>query len=307
MCETAEDGRGWLRAVRAVWHRSGWPSVRGPALKDIGEFTRSRAADKAKQNKSTADSRMSSAPQSPSLPASSSTPTASSAAQAASSYHVFQATPSNGSFSRTASVSEAPTPAPQTEVESPAANHVEEPPKPVATVDVQAISDEVWRRGKAKGRRQEEVDAMQQTAVRCVLYISAGDQQLIFLDASSIANRLSADHAAVLHPDIDRPFTSAADAVERLLPYHIYQHPLEDLFAFTHPNRKGKRKASAEDLIREEIKGASVARYVAVRAHHYSQTRDLHYNAGNARPPWRRNSGRFEYDLARSVPRKSLE
>lgn len=290
----------------ALLDRCGWPSVRGPALKDVGEFTRSRAADKAKQNKSTADSPMSSAPQSPSLPASSSTPTASYAAQAASSYHVFQASPSHGSFSRTASVSEAPTPAPQTEVESPAANHVQEPPKPVATVDVQAISDEVWRRGKAKGRRQEEVDAMQQTAVRCVVYVSAGDQQLIFLDPSSIATKLSTDHAAVLHPDIDSPFTSAADAVERLLPYHIYQHPLEDLFAFTHPNRKGKRKATAEDLIREEIKGALVASYVTVRAHDRPQTRNLHSNAGSAGPLWRRDLGRYKYDLARSVPSKSL-
>ena len=109
---------------------------------------------------------MSSASQSPSYPASSSTPTAAYAAQAASSYHVFQATPSNGSFSRTASISEAPTPAPQTEVASPVANQVEEPPKPLVTVDVQAISDEVWRRGKSKARRPDDLDAMHQTAVR---------------------------------------------------------------------------------------------------------------------------------------------
>ena len=244
---------------------------------------------------------MSSASHSPSLPASSSTPTASSAAQAAPAYHVFQSTPSNGSFSRTASVSEAPTPAPQTEVESPAPNHVEEPPKPVATVDVQAISDEVWRRGKTNRRRQEEVDAMQQTAVRCVICISVRGRRLTLPITRSIANRLAADHTAVLHPDVDNPFTSAADAVERLLPYHIYQHPLEDLFAFAHPNRKGKRKATEEDLLREEIKGTLLITSVISLVHGSSQIRDLHCNAGNARLLWRRSSGRYEYDLARSV------
>ena len=77
----------------------------------------------------------------------------------------------------------------------------------------------------------------------------------IFLTSPSIANRLAADHTAVLHPDTDSPFASAADAVDRLLPYHIFQHPLEDLIAFTHPNRKGKRKETREDLLREEVAG----------------------------------------------------
>ncbi|THG94161.1 hypothetical protein EW026_g7254 [Hermanssonia centrifuga] len=65
--------------------------------------------------------------------------------------------------------------------------------------------------------------------------------------------KLAADHQAVLHPDVDTPFTDAVDVVKRLLPYHIFQHPAEDLLALTRPIGKGKRKATEEDLLREEI------------------------------------------------------
>lgn len=56
---------------------------------------------------------------------------------------------------------------------------------------------------------------------------------------------------STLLPDIDSPFESAEDAVNRLLPYHIFQHPKED-------TGKGKRKATEADLLKEEIKGASI-------------------------------------------------
>ena len=48
MCESVRE-----RMARRAAQR-GWPSARGPALKTVSEFTRSRADDKAKQNKSTA-------------------------------------------------------------------------------------------------------------------------------------------------------------------------------------------------------------------------------------------------------------
>lgn len=97
---------------------------------------------------------------------SSSTPTVSNAPSPKASYHVFQAATPNGALSRTASTSEAPTPAPQVDTTD---SHVaEEKTEPVVTVNVQAISDEAWRKGKQKGRRAEEVEAMAQTATRYV-------------------------------------------------------------------------------------------------------------------------------------------
>ena len=73
------------------------------------------------------------------------------------------------------------------------------------------------------------------------------------LRPSSFVACLAADHAAVLQPDVDTPFTDVADVVNRLLPYHIFQQPDEDL----NPNRKrskGKEKASRHK-IRQEIEG----------------------------------------------------
>ncbi|KIY73111.1 hypothetical protein CYLTODRAFT_485824 [Cylindrobasidium torrendii FP15055 ss-10] len=61
--------------------------------------------------------------------------------------------------------------------------------------------------------------------------------------SARVDERLKADHAAVLSPDVDSPFVDALDVVKRLLPYHVFQLPAED--------NKGKRKATEEDEIRE--------------------------------------------------------
>ncbi len=67
-----------------------------------------------------------------------------------------------------------------------------------------------------------------------------------------VAARLTADQAAVIHPDVDTPFSDTLDVVKRLLPYHIYQQPPEDLRTLTHGNvGKGKGKATNDDLNRE--------------------------------------------------------
>ena len=77
-----------------------------------------------------------------------------------------------------------------------------------------------------------------------------------------IASRLAEDHHAALFPDVDEPFADDVDVVQRLLPYHVYQLPREDLEMLghqngtAHPSRKGKRKATEEDLLREEIASA---------------------------------------------------
>jgi hypothetical protein len=65
---------------------------------------------------------------------------------------------------------------------------------------------------------------------------------------------LIADQKAVIEPDTDTPFNSVEDAIKRLLPYHVFQLPKED-------NGKGKRKATEEDLLREQLAGANVSLY----------------------------------------------
>lgn len=65
----------------------------------------------------------------------------------------------------------------------------------------------------------------------------------------SFRTRLASDHAAALYPDTDAPFTDAIDVVHRLLPYHIFQQPKQDLEEMS---RKGK---VPEDSIKAEITG----------------------------------------------------
>ncbi|KAI0076106.1 hypothetical protein K474DRAFT_1772730 [Panus rudis PR-1116 ss-1] len=100
--------------------------------------------------------------------------------------------------------------------------------------DVERVVAESRKRSNAKGRTPQEEEATAQTASR-------------------VAARLAADQTAVLNPDVDTPFQDALDVVKRLLPYHIYLHPADDLASFPHGNNKGKKKATEEDLLREEI------------------------------------------------------
>ncbi|OSX66337.1 hypothetical protein POSPLADRAFT_1133350, partial [Postia placenta MAD-698-R-SB12] len=74
--------------------------------------------------------------------------------------------------------------------------------------------------------------------------------------ATSFAQWLAYHQYAALYPDTETPFADAPDAVNRLLPYHIFQHPREDLDGLvTRPvfSKKGKGKASKADLLREEV------------------------------------------------------
>ena len=78
----------------------------------------------------------------------------------------------------------------------------------------------------------------------------------------SIAARLAEDQRAALFPDTDTPFEDEFDVVKRLLPFHIFQQPKEDLetllrHGHLNHSKKGKRKATEEDLLREEIAGTS--------------------------------------------------
>ncbi|RXW25624.1 hypothetical protein EST38_g267 [Candolleomyces aberdarensis] len=80
---------------------------------------------------------------------------------------------------------------------------------------------------KVKNRTPEELEIISQTAAR-------------------FASRLAQDQAAVLNPDVDTPFQDQLDVVNRLLPYHIFQQPKEDLDSVIYG--KGKGKAVDYDL-----------------------------------------------------------
>ncbi|KAL0573202.1 hypothetical protein V5O48_008755 [Marasmius crinis-equi] len=87
----------------------------------------------------------------------------------------------------------------------------------------------VQKNPRTKARTQEENDIIQATAAR-------------------FASRLAEDHAAVLNPDVDSPFVDSEDVVKRLLPYHIFLNPEEDITPLV-IDRKGKSKA--DELRRE--------------------------------------------------------
>lgn len=54
---------------------------------------------------------------------------------------------------------------------------------------------------------------------------------------------------------MDTPFTDVPDVVNRLLPYHVFQQPDEDLGSLLNRTRsKGKEKARHHE-IRQEIEG----------------------------------------------------
>ncbi|KAF9227394.1 hypothetical protein BS17DRAFT_775410 [Gyrodon lividus] len=92
----------------------------------------------------------------------------------------------------------------------------------------------------ARDRTEEELQVIQQTA-------------------AGFGACLAADHAAVLRPDVDTPFMDAADVVNRLLPYHVFQQPDEDMKSLlTRQRCKGKEKAE-HDEIREEFKETRIA------------------------------------------------
>ena len=61
------------------------------------------------------------------------------------------------------------------------------------------------------------------------------------------------DHISVLYPDVDTPFVDGVDVVQRLLPYHVFQLPREELVMGG--KLKGKCKATDQSLL-NDIKGS---------------------------------------------------
>jgi hypothetical protein len=81
---------------------------------------------------------------------------------------------------------------------------------------------------------------------------SVGDNRQLHISLAyllpRVAARLALDHAAVINPNTETPFSDVEDVVHRLLPYHVFLHPKEDI------DRKGKGKEKASD-VETEIEG----------------------------------------------------
>ena len=63
---------------------------------------------------------------------------------------------------------------------------------------------------------------------------------------------LAHDQELVSHPDVDSQFVDETDVINRLLPYHIFQQPIEDLGSVLLGHRKEK---VAKVEWKEEIQG----------------------------------------------------
>ncbi|EFI28111.1 hypothetical protein CC1G_14138 [Coprinopsis cinerea okayama7 len=94
-----------------------------------------------------------------------------------------------------------------------------------------------WKPHKAEKRTAEELEITAATAAR-------------------VATRIAEDQAAVLNPDVDTPFEDEHDVVKRLLPYHIYQQPKDDLQAILDSKGKGKSVDRGLEAEIEETKFA---------------------------------------------------
>ncbi|CCM01109.1 uncharacterized protein FIBRA_03157 [Fibroporia radiculosa] len=152
------------------------------------------------------------------------------------------------------------TPAPETA--APAVASTSTPDQELITVDGDVDQNDCRASRAARSRVEADMDEVV-SRVKKRASINARtteDATLMLQTAARVAERLAADHDSVLYPDVDAPFADAADVVKRLLPYHVFQHPQEDLAGLTSqrvfPSRKGKRKATEEDLLREDIAGA---------------------------------------------------
>ncbi|KIL00698.1 hypothetical protein PAXRUDRAFT_821383 [Paxillus rubicundulus Ve08.2h10] len=111
----------------------------------------------------------------------------------------------------------------------------------------------------AKGTSSTVPDGPLANLAACARSRTDEELQLIQQTAAGFAACFAADHAAVLRPDVDTPFIDAADVVNRLLPYHVFQQPDEDMkLLLNRKYSKGKEKAERGE-IREEIKETRIA------------------------------------------------
>ncbi|KAH9083376.1 hypothetical protein EDB83DRAFT_2328949 [Lactarius deliciosus] len=88
-----------------------------------------------------------------------------------------------------------------------------------------------------------------------VVPLSADEEAAAARVSSRVAAHLTTDHLSVLFPDINTPFQDVGDVVDRLLPYHVFQHPREDLLKAN----KGKRRATETEILQSELAETKLA------------------------------------------------
>ncbi|EPQ57252.1 hypothetical protein GLOTRDRAFT_137623 [Gloeophyllum trabeum ATCC 11539] len=86
-------------------------------------------------------------------------------------------------------------------------------------------------------------------------HLTEEENKIVQETSAKITSSLAGDHLVTLFPDVDNPFVDGDDVVKRLLPYHVYQQPQEDLQYVMKAARwsKGKSKATEVSALREEI------------------------------------------------------
>lgn len=68
--------------------------------------------------------------------------------------------------------------------------------------------------------------------------------------AANFQRKLNTDHSAVLNPDFESPFTDYEDVLNRLVPYHVFQQPWQDVQAIIDScRRKGKTREMDDDAL----------------------------------------------------------
>ena len=131
---------------------------------------------------------------------------------------------------------------------APSTSTKQHPPQPsVCAVPFTKEITSVKKPANAK-RTAEEYEIMSHTAERYFLTctVSLSSQIIIFTRLNS---RLAHDQGLISHPDVDSQFVDETDVIKRLLPYHIFQQPKEDLTSTI----SGKAKANVAE--KEEIRG----------------------------------------------------
>ncbi|TFK25688.1 hypothetical protein FA15DRAFT_638914 [Coprinopsis marcescibilis] len=126
-------------------------------------------------------------------------------------------------------------------------------PSPIASSSSGSL---IWQVPVYQSSGQQE----QATSVQRPVYVrnqsksknrTAEELELVAATSARVASRLAEDHNAVLNPDVDTPFVDELDVVKRLLPYHVFQQPKEDLQTVL--DGKGKGKSVDRDLETTEI------------------------------------------------------
>jgi hypothetical protein len=113
----------------------------------------------------------------------------------------------------------------------------------------QALSLKKQLRKKVRTSEEDEIIAV--TSARYFYAFFSCSMSEIKNCTPRVSSRLASDHALVRFPDVETPFADKLDAINRLLPFHVFLQPQQDLSPFT--DLKGKTKARVQEEL--EIEG----------------------------------------------------